>query len=187
MELEWIGAMESDVKMEVSRKTMLVCILHAPHIIENLHTPSSSSSSSSLRTMSSTPITPARALRSTPARSLRSTPACRVSVVPNTTQHVQTPSHRFRNTPARAQRTLSQIHETPGPDAELRSTSSRRRRSPSIVAMDEHPARRRRIEAPASHEVVPKTSSRVWSYFAEASVDSRGKVCMHLSVAPRTH
>lgn len=186
MELEWIGAMESDVKMEVSRKTMLVCILHAPHIVENLLT--ASSSSPSLPTMSSTPITPARALRSTPARSLRSTPARRVRVVPNTPQREQTPSHRFRNTPARAQRTLSQIHETPGPDAGRRSTSSRRRRSPSIVAMeDEHPARRRRIEAQASHEVMPKTSSRVWSYFAEASVDSRGKVCMHLSVAPRTH
>jgi hypothetical protein len=121
------------------------------------------SASSFIVTMSSTPFTPGRTLRSTPARQAR-------EFLDTPRLNEQTPSGRLQNTPARVRRSLPQIDETPAP-------SRRRRRSSSIVALEEQPARRRRIQEAASEvQPVKKTTSRIWSYFSEASVDSRGKV-----------
>lgn len=119
-------------------------------------------------TMSSTPNTPARALRNTPARRdrLLGTP----SSAPRGDRQAS-----VRATPASRRPGLPPVQETPIP----RQATRRRQQSEEH---EERPARRRRIEgseSPGPRAAAARKASPIWSYFSEVQVGQTGKVLFY--------
>ena len=121
--------------------------------------------------MSSTPNTPARALRNTLARRdrLLGTP----SSAPRGDRQAS-----VRATPASRRPGLPPVQETPIP----RQGTRRRQQSEEHEEHEERPARRRRIEGSESPEpraAAARKASPIWSYFSEVQVGQTGKVLFY--------